>query len=276
MVPRRYLSILFLLALNAGWASCGEILIDDFEDGDISDWIVPYSPGKANLTLTAFAANGSYAVNSSGNPVEWGWNDFTKENLGLTLPHPISYYNLSFWYYIPSGVSINIGEHAGGWWVYLGYNDSVHTGAPYIGYTQEFHPNDSINEYGKWSHFSMAIDENFNDPTYQFVTYDSDRIGSIYFLPQPRGGYMLFDDIRLVPKQVTDEGWSCSDWGLCSLGVQSRQCTEFEYCSASRPNEQIPCVLWEVFVVLGIAGIGIATYFLKPKKVKRKARKKKR
>jgi hypothetical protein len=263
------LSTLSLVIFAGAFAVCGEVIIDDFEDGDISDWIVPYSPGKANLTLTDFAHSGSYAVNSSADPVDWGWNDFTKENLGIELPHPVSYYNLSFWYFIPEGVEMDE------WWVYLGYNNSVHFGAPYVGYTQEFHLDSVDDLLGQWIHLSLAMNENLNDPEYRFYPYDSRQINSIYLLPQPRVGYVLFDDIKLVPTRVTDEGWSCSAWGLCFLGLERRSCAELDSCGASQPSEQRACALWEPLALLGVVMIVTGVYKLWPRKKPKKRKRKK-
>lgn len=253
------LSVLILtsvLLFTDTWAACGEIPIDNFEDGDISDWIVPYSPSKTNLTLTTNAASGSYAVNSSADSVDWGWNDFTKENLDLDLPQPVSYYNLSFWYYVPEGVQI--GGEKGEWFIYIGYNGSLHTGAPYIGPTQEFKPNDTINEYGHWAQFSMAIDENFNNPTYRFDTYDRNYIKSVYFLPQPRedGVFQLFDDIKLIPKVPIYEDWVCTDWGACSDGIQTRSCVDRNNCGTvgNKPATARACISLSIVPDVSVDG----------------------
>jgi hypothetical protein len=42
---------------------CGEILIDDFEDGNISDWRMMYDDPDANknITLSTFAHDGTRA-----------------------------------------------------------------------------------------------------------------------------------------------------------------------------------------------------------------------
>lgn len=243
------LAFLTILCMSTSLAAC-DYLIDDFESG-INDW----SSVREISLIESDGNNLLYADVSAG-------IDISMSNINL-LSIDITEFNLSFRYRF-TGEQSEFGGR------YVGISDQPNdfdceiNSNCWSSYRSDYDAFADA-EVGIWKLYSKSLSEFINDGN------AGDGINSLTLEP---AGSVEIDDIKLIKKQY----YSCSEWGGCSFGIQSRDCVELESCGWTSPETQRICTLWEPFVVLGILLIasGILKLRKKSKPSKRKTKSKKK
>jgi hypothetical protein len=238
-----FVSVIFLILVGAE-AICGEILIDNFEDGDISDWRMMYDEPDVdkNITLSTFTNNGSYSIRLWNGPISYAV-DFAKENINITFPtnRAYRYYNLSFWYFAEDGCSYP-GDHD----FYLSNENSFENWISIVLNTA------TGMGCGYWDFVSMSIPDEFwwKDPDFSLdgVFFGSINIETMW------ENMIYYDEIKLIPT-IPETNWTCSGWSDCyPNNTQYRTCVdlcetgqeeslESQSCTCS-PNWQ--CDPWNI------------------------------
>jgi hypothetical protein len=247
-----FLVTILLVVVGLASAEC-EFTIDDFELG-LGDWSI--TSGSVSI--------GEEGINHFLIADVTGGGDLFKNNINLDLDN-LSGYNLTFRYRFVEEQSESGGRYVG---ISNLPNDFDCDSNPscWSAYMSDYDAFDNDETVGVWYTYNKAVDSFTNDGG------ASDGVGSLTLEP---AGKVEIDDVKLIKSKY----YECSDWGLCFLGMQTRQCTETESCSAARPSEQRQCMSWEPLTLLGVVLIVISLiklYKPKPKKVKVKTRKKKR
>lgn len=234
-----WLLISLILLFYPVSAVSGEIIIDNFEDADISDWSMLWgdlTSDQQNFTLSVFPHSGSYSIllwDSREGPAV----DFAKQDMNVSLDNPISYYNISFWYYAvtPCDYPTNNIKHR----IYISDEPSFLFKAVRI-------DSGDIMSCGQWNYISQSIEDEMIELLGSF-SLDSTSLESLMIETWHNGVY--YDDIKLIPKLPEDIGggcvseWACGEWSECVEGIQSRSCVDSNDCDddSTMPSNQQSC-----------------------------------
>ena len=239
-MSRKYSVLLILLLMFSPAISVsGEVVLDDFEDGDISKWSMLWgdeSSAVQNITLSTFVHSGSYSIllhDGRDGPAI----DFAKQDMDVNLENPISYYNISFWYYaiVPCSYPTNQIKHR----IYISDESSFLFKAVRV-------DSGDVMSCGQWQYVSSSIEDDMTEILGSF-SLNSTYIGSI--MVENWHNSVYYDDIKLIPKIPEDApeectpDWSCTDWGDCTDGLQNRVCIDLNGCGddSTMPSNQRSC-----------------------------------
>jgi hypothetical protein len=219
-----------------------DVIIDSFESLDPTYFGVYI---ESSLTLTSFSISGK-ALNMTLGQYDEGY--LVRNNLGIELPNPLNYYNLSFWYYRMSDNPDCNGEGYTefGMNAYLGELEAANPDGQWIViiFTVDgLESREGIKSCNGWHRFNWALDD--CDGYAGDVNLSNSHLGSfaieIFGNPDTT---VLFDELRLIPKvQSCVENWQCDAWSTCTAGIQTRTCTDLNTCGTTydKPVESQIC-----------------------------------